>query len=113
MNLLQMSFTGGVLIAVITILRAAALSRLPKKAFLALWAVVLVRLLVPFSLPSVFSVYTYVEPAPIPAPEPVQPIRQPVQPSTLLPAGEPAGEPPVPAPEPEQTPLNIPLQAVV
>ena len=36
MNLLQMSFTGGVLIAVITILRAAALSRLPKKAFLAL-----------------------------------------------------------------------------
>lgn len=113
MNLLQMSFTGGVLITVITILRAAALSRLPKKAFLALWAVVLVRLLVPFSLPSVFSVYTYVEPAPIPAPVQVQPIRQPVQPSTLLPAGETAGEPPVPAPEPEQTPLNIPLQAVV
>ena len=46
------------MIAVITILRALTLNQVPKKTFLVLWALALVRLLVPFSLPSRLSVYT-------------------------------------------------------
>ncbi len=57
MNLLQMSLTGAVLIAVITIIRSLAINKLPKKTFSALWAVALLRLLVPFTLPSPLSVY--------------------------------------------------------
>lgn len=60
MNLLQMSFSGGILILVIVLIRTIAGSRLPKRAFFALWAVALLRLLIPFSLPSVFSFYSLV-----------------------------------------------------
>ena len=52
MSLLQMSVSGAAMILVITVLRALAINRLPKKTFLALWGAALVRLLVPFSLPS-------------------------------------------------------------
>ena len=38
MKLLQMSLAGGVMILVITVIRALAIERLPKKTFLALWA---------------------------------------------------------------------------
>ena len=58
MRLLQMSLAGGVMIVVITVIRALAINRVPKKTFLVLWAAALVRLLVPFSLPSRLSVYT-------------------------------------------------------
>ena len=58
MSFLQMSLHGAVMIAVITILRALTLNQVPKKTFLVLWALALVRLLVPFSLPSRLSVYT-------------------------------------------------------
>lgn len=58
MTILNMSFGGAVLIAVILLLRRALLHRLPKWTFLLLWAVALCRLLVPFTLPSQFSVYT-------------------------------------------------------
>lgn len=61
MNLLQMSFSGGILILVIVLLRMIAGSRLPKRAFLVLWAVALLRLLIPFSLPTAFSFYSLVE----------------------------------------------------
>lgn len=60
MNLLQMSFSGGILILVIVLIRTIAGSRLPKRAFLALWAVALLRLMSPFSLPSAFSFYSLV-----------------------------------------------------
>lgn len=60
MNLLQMSFSGGILILVIVLIRTIAGSRLPKRAFLALWVVALLRLLIPFSLPSAFSFYSLV-----------------------------------------------------
>lgn len=60
MNLLQMSFSGGILILVIVLIRTIAGSRLPKRAFLALWAVALLRLMIPFSLPSAFSFYSLV-----------------------------------------------------
>lgn len=38
MKLLQMSLAGGVMILVITVIRALTIERLPKKTFLALWA---------------------------------------------------------------------------
>ncbi len=57
MSLLQMSFQGGALILAAALLRALTLHRLPKGTFLALWAVAAARLLVPFSIPSPWSVY--------------------------------------------------------
>ena len=56
MSLLQMSFAG----AVIIVIRALAITFLPKKTFLALWGIAVMRLLLPFSLPSVFSVYSLI-----------------------------------------------------
>lgn len=58
MNLLKMSFSGGILILVIIIIRAIAKNRLPKRAFLILWAIAFIRLLLPFSVPAVFSAYS-------------------------------------------------------
>lgn len=61
MNLLQMSFSGAVMILVIVAIRALTIHKLPKKAFLALWSIVLLRLFMPFTCPSVFSAYAFVE----------------------------------------------------
>lgn len=58
MSLLQMSIAGAVMILAIVVIRALAVNRLPKKTFLALWGVVLLRLFIPFSLPSVVSIYS-------------------------------------------------------
>ena len=58
MKILQMSLAGGVMILVITVIRALAIERLPKKTFLALWAAALARLLAPVSLPSALSIYS-------------------------------------------------------
>ena len=58
MSFLQMSLAGAVMILVITILRALAIDRVPKRTFPALWGCALVRLLVPFSLPSDLSIYS-------------------------------------------------------
>jgi len=58
MSLLQMSFSGAVMILTVVVIRALALHKIPKKTFLVLWGVVLVRLLVPYSIPSVLSVYS-------------------------------------------------------
>ena len=61
MSLIQMSFSGAVMILVILAVRMAALNRLPKKLFILLWELVLLRLLIPFSIPSVISAYTFLE----------------------------------------------------
>ncbi len=58
MNLLEMSLAGAVLIIAVLILRSIFINRLPKKTFVILWELVLIRLLLPFTLPSIFSVYT-------------------------------------------------------
>ena len=58
MNLLQMSLSGAVMILVIVVIRALAVNKLPKKTFLVLWGVVEVRLLIPYSLHSAFSIYS-------------------------------------------------------
>lgn len=60
MSLLQMSISGAILILAVAIIRAVAINRLPKKTFLVLWGIVLFRLLIPFSIPSVFSVYSLI-----------------------------------------------------
>lgn len=60
MSLLQMSFAGAIMILAIIIIRALVINLLPKKTFLALWGIVIVRLLFPFSLPSAFSVYSLI-----------------------------------------------------
>lgn len=58
MKLLEMGFSASVIILVIIICRALLINKLPKKVFLALWAVALVRLIIPYSLPSVISIYS-------------------------------------------------------
>ena len=60
MNLLQMSFYGAILILAVIVVRAVSINKLPKRTFLALWGIVLLRLLVPFSIPSMMSVYSLV-----------------------------------------------------
>lgn len=61
MGLLQMSLSGAVMIAAIVIIRMLAINRLPKRTFLILWGIVVLRLLVPFSVPSAFSIYSLAE----------------------------------------------------
>lgn len=58
MSLLKMSVAGAVMILAIIVIRALAINRVPKKTFLALWDVALMRLLIPFSLPSGMSIYS-------------------------------------------------------
>ena len=58
MNLLQMSFAGAVMILAVTVIRALTINKVPKKTFLVLWGIALVRLMIPFSFPSWFSIYS-------------------------------------------------------
>lgn len=60
MSLLQMSFAGTVMILAIIVIRALTINLLPKKTFLALWGIAVMRLLLPFSIPSAFSVYSLI-----------------------------------------------------
>ena len=60
MTLLQMSMSAAILIVVITVLRAVSIHKLPKKTFLFLWGVALFRLLLPISVPSIFSIYSWI-----------------------------------------------------
>lgn len=64
MSLLQMSIQGGLMIAVTAILRAVARDYLPKKAFLLLWGLVLLRLLVPVQISSSLSVFSLAQHVP-------------------------------------------------
>lgn len=61
MSIVQMSLSGAVLILAVVVLRALAMNRLPKDTFLILWGIVLLRLTVPFSVPSELSVYSWME----------------------------------------------------
>lgn len=58
MSLPERSLAGALLILVTAALRGLARSRLPKRTFVALWWVAVLRLLAPAALPSRFSVYT-------------------------------------------------------
>ena len=119
MSLLRMSFSGGVLILAIIVLRALALHRLPKRTFLVLWAVAVLRLLVPFSVSSVFSIYSLArewgpvleEPVAAPA-VPASPVlpaveNQPEIPSVRMPSAAPT------APVTAESGTPFPLQQTV
>ncbi len=64
MTLLQRSLAGGLMIAVVLMVRALAAERLPRRAFLILWEIALLRLLLPWAAQSPFSLYALVRPAP-------------------------------------------------
>lgn len=51
MTILRMSVGGGLMIVLTLLLRAVLLHRLPKRAFMLLWGLCVLRLLAPFSLP--------------------------------------------------------------
>lgn len=54
--LFQWGFSSGVLILLILFLRLAAIYKLPKRVFMILWDIALLRLLIPFSLPIPYSI---------------------------------------------------------
>lgn len=58
MNLVQMSVSGAVMILVTVVFRSLFIHHLPKRTFLFMWSAVMVRLLIPFSLPCIFSAYS-------------------------------------------------------
>ncbi len=58
MALLQISFSGAVMVLVVVVMRALFTKQFPQKTFVLLWEVVLLRLIIPFSIPSAFSVYS-------------------------------------------------------
>lgn len=62
MGLIQMSMSAAMMILIISGLRQLLRFKMPKKMFLILWAVVLVRLLVPFSISSTFSIFRVLDP---------------------------------------------------
>jgi len=58
MSLIQMSFAGAIIIAAVVIIRALFMYKLPKKTFLVLWVVAVLRLLIPIALPAQTSIFT-------------------------------------------------------
>lgn len=61
MDMALMCLQGSAMIVVVLIVRALFLHRLPKAAFMALWVIVLVRLLVPISIPAPANVWSMIE----------------------------------------------------
>ncbi len=56
-----MSFAGALIIIVGVFVRALGINRLPKKTFLLFWETAALRLLVPFSVPFMFSIFSVSE----------------------------------------------------
>ncbi|MCR2047692.1 M56 family metallopeptidase [Acetatifactor muris] len=61
MGLMQRSLYGGILILVILMARALLRNKLPRRTFPILWGIAMVRLLLPFSFSSIFSVYSFLQ----------------------------------------------------
>lgn len=61
MSLLQMTFSGAIIILVVILIRTLFLNRLPKSTFLVLWGIALFRLLIPYTLPSEVSIYNMIK----------------------------------------------------
>lgn len=59
MSLPQMSFSAGIMIFFILLIRMATVNKLPKRTFLVLWDIVLLRLMLPLSLPTTWSVPSF------------------------------------------------------
>lgn len=58
MTILEISLSASIIIVIATIIRTIAINKLPKKFLLLLWGVILCRLLIPFTIPSKFSIYS-------------------------------------------------------
>lgn len=58
MNIIQMSISGGAMIIVIALIRILFYHRLPKRTFPILWAAAAIRLLIPYSMPCSFSIFS-------------------------------------------------------
>lgn len=58
MTLLEMTVSAGLMILIITVIRAIAIDRLPKRLFVTLWGVVLLRLLIPLAVPFHLSLFS-------------------------------------------------------
>lgn len=61
MTILEMSISGAAMILIITLIRAVFIHKLPKKAFVLMWEIVILRLLLPVKIPSITSVFTLAE----------------------------------------------------
>ena len=55
-----MSFSGAFFIIAVVVVRAVLINRIPKKTFLVLWEIAFLRLLIPFSIPFMFSIHTLI-----------------------------------------------------
>ena len=61
MQLWEMSISGGVLIVVILVLRRLFQNKVPKRTFLVLWTVAVVRLLVPVAVDAPWNLHSWLE----------------------------------------------------
>lgn len=61
MTILEMSISGAAMIIVFTLIRAVFLHKLPKKSFVLMWEIVIIRLLLPVKIPSITSAFTLTE----------------------------------------------------
>lgn len=59
MNILTMSISGGAIILAVLLIRFFAKSKIPRKLVLMMWGVAVARLLIPFSLPFEYSIYSF------------------------------------------------------
>lgn len=61
MSLIRMSFYGAIMIIVTAAIRCLLLNKLPKITFVVLWEIVILRLIIPFSFSSSFSIYSIIK----------------------------------------------------
>lgn len=61
MQILEMEFSGTIMIFVILLSRYFFLHKLPKKTWIVLWVLAMLRFLLPFSIPFTFSFYSFIE----------------------------------------------------
>lgn len=61
MQILEMEFSGTIMIFVILLSRYFFLHKLPKKTWIVLWILAMLRFLLPFSIPFTFSFYSFME----------------------------------------------------
>ena len=60
MTLWKMSLAGSMMIAAILPIRAFLMNQFPKRTFLILWEITMVRLTIPFTIPFRFSIYSLI-----------------------------------------------------
>lgn len=59
MNILTMSISGGAIILAVLLVRFFAKGRIPRRLILFLWGIAIIRLLIPFTIPFEYSIYSF------------------------------------------------------